>query len=297
MALIHGRGGEHPVGGLGLLRRAPASGVSEGPAQQGVGVFVGRRHMHAELREGLRALGRRRGVATDGEVDDGVTLALECLDGVGAVAAEEREVLLQVDVDRLAVLQPLQLVDLPVVLRPVLQAAACEVAEGLDERRAKVVAVAMLLRCIVAVDIQRRPLEAIHARRQSIEQVLVEQLRHFRVVPRRRREVDVADAVPDEAQRVAPDPLLPFGHHVLPEGVLREGPGVQDAEHVVLAHLPVRPPRRLQRLLRLALRDQTVGSHDQRLAAALADVQVRHLEPKVPRELAAVPFVDRLVHI
>mmetsp|Transcript_100273 Transcript_100273/g.280943 ORF Transcript_100273/g.280943 Transcript_100273/m.280943 type:complete len:355 (+) Transcript_100273:701-1765(+) len=155
----------------------------------------------------------------------------------------------------------------------------------------------MQLRGVVAIDVEGGPLEAPQLRREPVREVPVHDGGDLGVGLRRGGHVDVADAVPDEAQGVAPDPVLAVREHVLPVRVLREGPVLQDLEHLVLPHLPGLLLRRRQDGLRLPLRHEAVGAHDEALAAALADVQVGDLQAQVAGELAAVPSVDGLVHV
>mmetsp|Transcript_125091 Transcript_125091/g.361887 ORF Transcript_125091/g.361887 Transcript_125091/m.361887 type:complete len:253 (-) Transcript_125091:849-1607(-) len=203
LALVDLGGGVRPVGRHGLppLRRHSASAglIPTRRPEQPVRVLVRRGVLKAQL--ALTLLRRLRGLGEAGrrEEDDSVPLALERLHDMAAVAVEHAKLLLEVQADGVAILELLQLVDLLVVLRPVLQQAALEVAEGLDEGRPEVCPISVQLRGVVAVHIDRRPLEALNLLRKPVQEILVEELRDLRVQLRCRSEVNDARPVPEKA--------------------------------------------------------------------------------------------------
>mmetsp|Transcript_16798 Transcript_16798/g.43418 ORF Transcript_16798/g.43418 Transcript_16798/m.43418 type:complete len:472 (+) Transcript_16798:851-2266(+) len=265
-------------------------------AQEGVAVLARLGVAHAELPEALLAVLGCAVEAPDCKVHDGKALALEVLDAVGAVAVEEGQAVLDVELELVLVVEVLQLIRCPVVLRPVVQLTLLEVAESLDEGRAEVIAVAVELGRVVVVQIQGGPLEGGHVGRQPVVEPLVDDGDNLRVRHRRRSEMDVATPVPQEAHSIAPDPILAVGCDVDARDVLCESPLLQRFEHVLVADHPLLALSSLQSALRLPLRHQAMRAHNQGLAAALT-LEVLDFEVVVLGELLEVPPPKGAVHI
>mmetsp|Transcript_47818 Transcript_47818/g.134648 ORF Transcript_47818/g.134648 Transcript_47818/m.134648 type:complete len:566 (+) Transcript_47818:89-1786(+) len=177
----------------------------------------------------------------------------------------------------------------PVVLRPVGQLAVLEVAEGLDDRRADIVGVAMQPGGVVLVDVDRCEAECLL---QLLGQVVVQPTAAQFV------EVDVEAgllplqrvprAVRGQAQRVAEDRRLPLAHYVLPCLVEAEPPQPERAQEFVVGDLPALPVDGGQDVARLLVRDGTPSPRLAALPEALGVAEIvcvlhaeglRHFEP------------------
>mmetsp|Transcript_7573 Transcript_7573/g.20971 ORF Transcript_7573/g.20971 Transcript_7573/m.20971 type:complete len:389 (+) Transcript_7573:604-1770(+) len=271
--------------------------ITAGCTEQLVAILVHAREGHAKALEEGPVLRRRPIVAAQGEVNDAVAIPLEGLHRVGAVAVEERQPTFwpAANVHRhLLVLREALEVQALVVLRPVVQLSTCEGPERLDQRGAKVVLVPVQLRRVVAVEVQRREPEGLRLLGQPVVEPLDQQLHHLRVEFRRRRDVDAAEAVPDEAQGVGPDPLLALGDDVGPGGVLHEGPLLEGGQHVLVRDPATLALGGLQAGLRLTLRDEAVRAED---GGVRCPKKVLVVQAEVLGELLVVPAVDDAVHL
>mmetsp|Transcript_79925 Transcript_79925/g.247993 ORF Transcript_79925/g.247993 Transcript_79925/m.247993 type:complete len:559 (+) Transcript_79925:202-1878(+) len=306
----HGRQGRRREGGR-LQRRARPEAHGRGILRRGGGHRGAKAERRAEHRPGVgvrpgeqeakllqlgAVLRLGSGVDPRREEDDAVPLALKVVHRMRAVPVEHAEAVAQLHLD-LAVLRHVLQLGRLVVLRPVGQLPAREVAEGLNHGGAEVVLVPVQRRRVVAVQVERGPAKLAHLGRQALPQPLHDDPRDRRVHEGRGRDVDVADAVDEKAQGIAKDPALALPHDVGPVAVAREGPLMKRLLHLLVCDPAALRRGRGQALAGLALRHQAVRAHERGLARALADREVLVAQAQVLGELAAVPPVDDQVHL
>mmetsp|Transcript_48205 Transcript_48205/g.142259 ORF Transcript_48205/g.142259 Transcript_48205/m.142259 type:complete len:686 (-) Transcript_48205:303-2360(-) len=296
-----GRAGEGAV--RVPLRRRPPRGVAVAERRgelalvppQPLGVGEG----EAAVAEALLRL--RAGLVgpPDAEPDQSEAVALEGLHGVAAVPVEEHQLLLDVRAERVGRRAAL-LCGPPslVVVAPVVQLAAGEVAEGGDEARALVVPVPVQLRRVAPVDVDGGKGEALlvvaHLLREVVLQPAAHELRHLRVVLRGVVDQDAAVVGAQEAQGVAVNELGALGHHVLPRGVLLPGPELQHVVQVGVGDGQRASVGLLEDELRHDLRLHALGVHLDADAAHLAARQVAAVDAEAVGHLEGLRPGDPL---
>mmetsp|Transcript_26128 Transcript_26128/g.56657 ORF Transcript_26128/g.56657 Transcript_26128/m.56657 type:complete len:312 (+) Transcript_26128:1182-2117(+) len=154
----------------------------------------------------------------------------------------------------------------------------------------------MLLGSVVAIQVDGCPAEHLHFRWNAIVEVFVQASDDFRVRLGRGCQVDVSNAVPQEAQGITPHPLLIFRSHIYSVAILSEGPFAKDRKYFLASDLALCLFCFFQDAACLTLCKKPMSSHDETFASTAA-LQILDRELVSLRQLPQVPPPNRFVDI